>query len=459
MKVYAFTDTNVFLEYQDYSQLDWPKILNATEVCLVVAPMVRKEIEGHRTDPKSPRRQKRARAVSGKLRELAFSVNDGEEALVPGRPGVTYLEIARSPLMGNYPELSTSDQDDHIIAAILDFQKQHPSLDTMVVSGDTGMCFKARHYGLEQTFLSEDYLLPDEPTLEQRQVRDLERRVGLLESPSPTLDVTLEGAEDGVIALPAPTPVDDYIKVQRKRVLSILEDLAGYEHRSKQFIQSGSSTRGLYRVSKLEQPIFNPNFVARVRSGVMELGLGGKHFDERLLQPVNVGYDETFYHLSALGGGQRQLTGFDLPWYRAVENLDSTLAKIQREVHNERRNRQYKPLALSITNVSGVSADDLDVRVNTPQHAMSLTSQLDTWYWSQFTYQGYDIPPQWRQGYQQLTDKLETNFKTIKPGDVVSETVGYVRVPEPGETLEVEVEILGRNLAAPVRLTFTVQTS
>lgn len=187
-KVYAFTDTNVFIEYQDYSQLDWPKILNVPEVCLVIAPMVRKEIEDHRRDPRSPRRQKRARTVSGKLRELAFSVDDGEEAPVPGRPAVTYLEIARSPRMSDYPELSPSEQDDHIIAAILDFKKQHPDLDTVVVSGDTGMCFKARHYGLKQIFLSEDYLMPDEPPPEQKQVRDLERRVRLLENPSPILE-------------------------------------------------------------------------------------------------------------------------------------------------------------------------------------------------------------------------------------------------------------------------------
>ena len=448
-KLYAFVDTTVFLEYQEYTQLGWPNILKAKEVCLIVVPMVRKEIEGHRTDSRNQRRQKRARDVSGKLRELAFSVADGEEASVHGRPNVTYLEIAQSPCLNKYSKLAPETQDDHIIASILDFREQYPDRKILLVAGDTGLAFKARHFGLPQLYLPDNYRLEDEPTLEQRRVRELDRRVKILENPSPTLEINFKEALDRNITLPAEIPIDDFEHKQKLRVVSLVEKLERFKSEAEQ-----SSSAQMAKYSGSERPFLFPlNFPPRIEKNLLALDTDIS-FDKSLLQPIRVAYERSSYDV--LGTGPARLVGPDMPWYYTVQELDKMLGEVSRTIHDELRARQYKTLTLSVKNVGGITADELDVRIRTPTNSAALTKLLDTWHYGGFSYQGIDIPPSWRQGYLHLVDQIEVEIPAIKPGDVLVRRVGFVRVPEIANALQMDVEVFGRNLAAPIKDVFTV---
>src|SRR6266498_3539229 len=82
---YVFLDTNVYLEFQDFEQIDWTKVLGYQRVCLVLAPITLNELERFKYDQKSERRRSRSRLITKKLDQIVFSVGPNEAGAVPGR--------------------------------------------------------------------------------------------------------------------------------------------------------------------------------------------------------------------------------------------------------------------------------------------------------------------------------------------------------------------------------------
>jgi hypothetical protein len=455
-KLYAFLDTNVFLEYQEYTQLDWPKLLGARRVVLVVAPMVRREIERHRTDPRSPRRQKRARDVSGKLRELVLSVDDGVEAVIPERPSTTYLELSRSPQMAKHPDLSPDVQDDHIIASMREFVEEHPDRTTLLVAGDTGLVLTARRSGLNYRYLDDAYRLPDEATAEQREIRDLKSRLSKLEKSSPELVVTIEGSNDGELVLPPTGTDDDIISPYRRWVLSFLDDLAAYRFRSE---QEAVPVPNPALVDPLWYRVRMPaDVIERIGEAMRTLKIGAEHFHERDLHPVRVSSRMT---LSTFGDSK--VEGEDLDWYKAVFSFDRRLQKVEREVHNARRFQQFRTLTLCVENTGAVTAEGLDIEIRTPNGGGYLFSQLDVWARPEDVLPFLPPPlererPEWELRSRVHENPLTESWDSLKPGERYCSEVGFLRVPNEGERVTLTIRILGRNLNSPLQVDFSVSS-
>jgi len=47
---YCFIDTNVLIHGKTFDELDWPEIVGASEVCLVLATVVLKELDKHKNE-------------------------------------------------------------------------------------------------------------------------------------------------------------------------------------------------------------------------------------------------------------------------------------------------------------------------------------------------------------------------------------------------------------------------
>src|SRR5258707_15253102 len=67
---HCFLDTNTFLHFQRFDTVDWPKVLGAQQVCLMLTPTVMEELDHHKDDPKNPGRQKRAKEILSKLDDI-----------------------------------------------------------------------------------------------------------------------------------------------------------------------------------------------------------------------------------------------------------------------------------------------------------------------------------------------------------------------------------------------------
>ena len=74
---FAFLDTNIFLQFRDFDQIDWLRELGYQQVCLVIAPIIFAELESFKYDRDSQRRRERSRKVSQHLEQIASSCTAG----------------------------------------------------------------------------------------------------------------------------------------------------------------------------------------------------------------------------------------------------------------------------------------------------------------------------------------------------------------------------------------------
>ena len=464
-KLYAFLDTNIFLEYEEFSQLNWPKLLDAEAVCLVVAPMVRREIEGYRTDPRSPRRQKRARSLSGKLRDLVLSVDDGFEADVTGHPHVSLLELSQSPVLDRYPYLQPHVQDDHIIASLLDFRAAHPDRAVMLVAGDTGLVLKARSRGIPYRYLENEYRLPDEPNPDHKRIRDLERKIELLEQTHPNLKVNLKGATEGVLTLPLVAQPHALERFERVRLLKALDALEEYRCRKEKGQGEFSAVMlgFIERMRNWAPTEVDSMLLAELKSGLRAFGIEG--FDKRVLEPTDVWLEPNL--VSFVPGNTHRITGPGADWYRAVLELRENLREAHRRVHNVRRNAQYKRLTISVENIGTVTANELEITVTTPDGEFNLLSSLDVWYLhdpNAYPYMvtdiyGRELFKEWRKHDFSPELELRARAEAVRPGDSFEDDLGYIRVPDPDEKVELRIRIVGRNLPQSLEVEFFVRAA
>ncbi len=74
---HCFLDTNTFLHFQVFNRVDWPQVLGAQRVCLMLTTTVMEELDHHKDDPKNPGRQKRAKEILSKLDDILSTDSAG----------------------------------------------------------------------------------------------------------------------------------------------------------------------------------------------------------------------------------------------------------------------------------------------------------------------------------------------------------------------------------------------
>src|SRR5215469_18533316 len=72
----VFIDTMVFLHFQSFDQLDWPAILNAKQVKVVVPAITIREINKHKDSHSLQKIRERAQTVIRKLFDLFKDASD-----------------------------------------------------------------------------------------------------------------------------------------------------------------------------------------------------------------------------------------------------------------------------------------------------------------------------------------------------------------------------------------------
>src|SRR5260370_6204353 len=186
--VYCFLDTNILLEFETFDDVEWPKVLNAKQVCLVLAPVVISELDKHKTDYNNARRQKRARMLLPKITKLT----DGEtiaDALPQVRHNVTLLVLPNEPLIDWKAEhLDPTVNDDRLIASILEFSRERPLEGVLLLSDDSGPRFKAKSRNIPMQ-APPDRLkrLVETPSPEEEGNRKLKKQIQALTERMPKL--------------------------------------------------------------------------------------------------------------------------------------------------------------------------------------------------------------------------------------------------------------------------------
>lgn len=141
---YCFADTNILIHRKTFDEVDWPSIVGADEVCLVVSQVVLRELDKQKND-KNDWIQERARMLLQKLRPFIR----GYAASATIYPHVTLHIIRQEPRL-DFPwaesDLDPGWSDDRLLASLLQFREEHPGTSVCLVTADSGLMSKAwRH--------------------------------------------------------------------------------------------------------------------------------------------------------------------------------------------------------------------------------------------------------------------------------------------------------------------------
>src|SRR3989440_1500137 len=141
---HCFLDTNTFLHFQRFDTVDWPKVLGAQQVCLMLTPTVMEELDRHKADPKNPGRQKRAKEILSKLDDILPTDAAGILVPVGQNPNVKLQELLDEPEVDRKAFGLSSQKGDHcLLASILDFRNANPRAPICLVTRDFPLRRKA----------------------------------------------------------------------------------------------------------------------------------------------------------------------------------------------------------------------------------------------------------------------------------------------------------------------------
>jgi hypothetical protein len=192
--IVVFIDTMIFLHFRLFDQIDWPTVLNADHVTIVIPPITIRELDKHKNTHAFKTLRERAQTVSRRLLEV-FS--DGEHATV--RRGVDVrFEAAKPNLDFDAHRLDSNWQDDYLLATILCFKRDRPESNIVIVTNDTNLILKSRQYGLQTFRLPDDFKLQDVLDASERKVKELEKTIQELRSRSPILRLGFEDGSDHI---------------------------------------------------------------------------------------------------------------------------------------------------------------------------------------------------------------------------------------------------------------------
>lgn len=182
----TFLDTNIYLHYQFFDQVNWLEVLKASEVMIVVPPVTVRELNKHKELHPQQRVKKRAAKV---LKKLASLRESDCQANIPDNVEMRFED--RDPMV-NFAkfQLDKSIQDDQLIASIIMFRKEHKA-EVILVTADEGLLLKtkAERQGIPTIRMPDNLKLAEEPDSNQIYLRKLEQKVRAHEIKMPQISL------------------------------------------------------------------------------------------------------------------------------------------------------------------------------------------------------------------------------------------------------------------------------
>ncbi len=204
-KLNVFLDTMVYLHYIPIKQIDFCSTFNTSIVTLLVPRVTFKELEKHKAAHTLSRTRERSRQV---LSFLESQIESGSSV----RAGVLIKFIPQMPQvdMETYG-LNPAWNDDLLIASVLDYKEHNPSVETVVVTDDTGARLTCHNLGIRTVGLPEKYRLPPELDEREKENQRLQRELQKIQNALPKITV---GFADGLsskwhLSLEQPDEVDE----------------------------------------------------------------------------------------------------------------------------------------------------------------------------------------------------------------------------------------------------------
>lgn len=242
-----YLDTNIFLHYQPFAQINWLEIVKAESVTIVIPPITIRELNKHKDS--HPRAQIKKRAGET-IKRLSGLLELGANAKLTEKISVNFED--RDPFIDFAThQLNFNIQDDQLIASVLMKRQEAPDEYIVLVTSDLGLALvaKAGRQGINTQKMPENFRIADEPDPNENKVKQLEQQIRELNSRTPVLSLMYEdGKQHAQINLPHP------VLAEKSKVEEKINEIKGkFPKRKKEGSQDEalSSKNALERASML----------------------------------------------------------------------------------------------------------------------------------------------------------------------------------------------------------------
>ena len=165
MKTILLIDTNILLHYERLDQIDWLKESEASVVEILIAPVILRELDKHKSIHPSKHMRKRA---GERIKWLRSQITTSATSEI--RTGVSIRFIRKEPLI-NFTDyqLNKDIADDWLIAHAIEIS-QTESCFFSILTADNGIFLKTLDMAFKVKFWDDDsrYKLKDEDDPDQK---------------------------------------------------------------------------------------------------------------------------------------------------------------------------------------------------------------------------------------------------------------------------------------------------
>jgi hypothetical protein len=190
---HIYIDTNVFLHYNIFDQIDWLNIVNAESIVIVIPPITIREL--NKQKELNPHIQVRNRA-GDVLKKLSALFETKSTAHLRDNIELQ-LEDRDSTINFDLYQLKFEIQDDQLIASMIMFKIEKPKAEIVLVTSDHGLTLlaKARRHGISTAKMPDNLRILELPDESQKRITLLEQKLREMETKVPLLSLTFNSVD------------------------------------------------------------------------------------------------------------------------------------------------------------------------------------------------------------------------------------------------------------------------
>ncbi len=163
---YLFLDTNIYLHYTCFEQIDWKGLLGCSDFSIIIPPIVIREIDKIK-DIGRGKIQIRAKKISATFGKIFLKEEQGKiDVYKCNEPNSNQF---------NGVMFNKYINDDWFILSVLNFDAD--ANDKIVISSDNNLLIKAKEQGLKFYSLDDKYRLTEEPSRQEREIKELQKEL------------------------------------------------------------------------------------------------------------------------------------------------------------------------------------------------------------------------------------------------------------------------------------------
>ena len=187
--LYLFADTNLFLQYKPFHEIDWCQVGDFDHIEIVVCRTVLQEIDALK-DGREGRRSSRARRAASTFLKIAES--GPQEQKAASARVVLSLYAKLLPKKNLDGQLDYSQNDQRLIGYVAQYMEDYPSADVRLLTRDSGAILTAQMLDMPYQCPPDDWRLPPEPDDKDRKIERLTQQLEELQVQEPEFEFSCD---------------------------------------------------------------------------------------------------------------------------------------------------------------------------------------------------------------------------------------------------------------------------